>query len=1026
MQSTSSYINQSTLYKAGAGAGKTTSLIEQIQNYAVAFHQEYQKWPRVVVTTFTRKATQELKERLTFQVLRDADKKSNTKNTFFLTDFLFSNQIHISTIHGLLSYFLKQCAFEAEFDPQFQMIDKTRDEKYASTVMRKLLKEKSEFQKLFDHNTFEDLLKLCFKYRSAFYTVEKLKPASFKDLIDMSIHKIKNYWSILNRLEDNLIKKEATNIRKCFQSLDKASPDDISNLYKNILDVFEKINIDKIKLKKESKKQFGENLRECKDFFKNKHFYQIDRLMEFANYFSLFDQFAIRFIQNFETIKKNQGLMSIDDLEFLTIKILRDKPHIVESFAQEWDYWLIDEYQDTTPLQAKILDRLRGSSKEFIVGDPQQSIYLFRGARSEVFERKQANIKNIHYLNKNYRSCRSLVYFFNDFFKNMDQKFLEMNPERSDITSDPVATFICYKEQQKEDISDNKLFDKDESHDNAVIAEVIELLNEGASYSDICIIGRTNNDLSRIAYKLGQKNIPYQLFSSNKAPVQQIRQLNAVLKFLLNPYDNINFIELMGSSWLGFSRSNFYKLMEQSKEDKVDSLWQRLLSSKDSQFDGVRIKLKSLFLDVHKIGVTETLKKTCINMGMIDFSRIYDPSGALEAHIWKYFAKLQNEEQKPDFNYLKFASDIINPSDLEPDSLPSLEVNQLQLMTAHKSKGLEFQHVLIPYLNDKFKFQADSFYVLEKGSYHLWETSLKFEVGSRKHSLVGDFAAKEIKQREKEESDRLLYVAMTRAKKSVHLFCCHQKSTNLLNWQDRSACHLWIEGKKGRQNKTNYSYEVKHFDGKIPQLKTQQNVIQSQIKPRLQVQVPYIKRVSVSDLIKEDFIEKSQDAIDQKNQRQDHLLKNVRKTDLGIFYHKVLQTICLNSYLIEKSPEEIVNEYFKYDFQKNEKEQIIQSLDFLLSLKKPPMKEVLMKGNAEWSFLHRKGEEVIEGKIDLWAMIDDVIWVVDYKTGRNLNDKKVFRQLQLYGQALAEKYKQKIKLVVIYLLEQDVVIYEQD
>ena len=81
--------------------------------------------------------------------------------------------------------------------------------------------------------------------------------------------------------------------------------------------------------------------------------------------------------------------MSIDDLEFMTIKILREKPQIIKPFSEEWNYWLIDEYQDTTPLQAKILDELRGSSKEFIVGDPQQSIYLFRGARSEVFENKR-------------------------------------------------------------------------------------------------------------------------------------------------------------------------------------------------------------------------------------------------------------------------------------------------------------------------------------------------------------------------------------------------------------------------------------------------------------------------------------------------------------------------------------------------------------------------------------------------------------------------------------------------------------
>ena len=1025
MQSSSSQIDpsiitQSTLYKAGAGAGKTTNLIQQIYNYAIAFYQENQKWPRIVVTTFTRKATQELKERLTLHALKNINEKTDTKSQSFLEDFLFSNQIHISTIDGLLSHFLKQCAFDAGHDPNFQMIDETTNEQYASIVIRKLLKETPEFQKLFEHNTFESLRKLCFEYRSSFYTIKKLKPASFKDLIDTSINKIKSHWNILNQLEDDIIKKESTHIENCFQSLSKQN--NIFDLYKELLDAFEKINISKIKVKKELKEQFNEDVKECKKFFKNKHFYHIDYLREFADYFSLFDEFAIKFIQDFEEIKNDEGLMSIRDLEFKTIKILRDKPQIIKSFSDEWDYWLVDEYQDTTPLQAEVLNKFRGSSKEFIVGDPQQSIYFFRGARPEVFKSKQAAIKNIRLLNTNYRASSSLVHFFNDFFKNMDQEFLEMTPKDSNTISDPVATFICYQESQKDGISNDKLFDKDENHDNAVIAEVISLLNKGASYSDICIIGRTNDDLSRIAYKLGQRDMPYQLFTAKKAPVQQIRQLNALLKFLLNPYDNINFIELIGSSWLGFSKSNLYQLVRQSQNNQTSSLWQELLSSQEDSFDEVKTKLEGLFLNVHQIGVTETLKKTCIEMGMIDFCKVYDPSGNLEAYIWKYFAKLQNEEQKPDFNYLKFASDIIDPTDLEPDSLPSLEVNQLQLMTVHKSKGLEFQHVLIPHLNNNFKPQPKSFYILEKENHHLWETSLKFEEGSKKHCLIGDLASHKIKQREEEELDRLLYVAMTRAKKSVHLFCCDDDGKKGTNWQSRSACHLWIK-EKGKQNKTNYSYEAKDFDRNIPKLKTHQEVLPPQIKGRLQLyQKPHIKRVSVSDLLERTLIENQQDI---KSQQQYNLLQSVIKTDLGTSYHKVLQAICANPYLIKKPAEDIINEYFSYVFREDKKEQIIQSLDFLLSLKEPPMKEVLMKGHAEWPFLHQKGEEVIEGKIDLWAKVDDIIWVIDYKTGRKSNDKRVIKQLQLYSQALAEKYKQKMKLVAIYLLEKDIMIYDK-
>ena len=67
------------------------------------------------------------------------------------------------------------------------------------------------------------------------------------------------------------------------------------------------------------------------------------------------------------------------------------------------------------------------------------------------------------------------------------------------------------------------------------------------------------------------------------------------------------------------------------------------------------------------------------------------------------------------------------------------------------------------------------------------------------------------------------------------------------------------------------------------------------------------------------------------------------------------------------------------------------------------MKDILMNGYAEWPFLHQKGEEMIEGKIDLWAKIDDTIWVIDYKTGRKLSDKRVVKQLQLLFSGISRK-----------------------
>src|SRR5689334_3486826 len=98
-----------TMVRAGAGAGKTTGLVNKVIEVYRQFHAHGQTGPRIVLTTFTRKATQELKERLILRAVseKDADLLQ------FVSD---SSRLHISTIHGLLNIFLKQVGHLAGLD----------------------------------------------------------------------------------------------------------------------------------------------------------------------------------------------------------------------------------------------------------------------------------------------------------------------------------------------------------------------------------------------------------------------------------------------------------------------------------------------------------------------------------------------------------------------------------------------------------------------------------------------------------------------------------------------------------------------------------------------------------------------------------------------------------------------------------------------------------------------------------------------------------------------------------------------
>src|SRR5690606_25667646 len=90
------------------------------------------------------------------------------------------------------------------------------------------------------------------------------------------------------------------------------------------------------------------------------------------------------FLPQLDEYKARTGQMTMADLESVSGDAVAKQPHVARAFAAEWDYWLIDEFQDTSPFQISLLDALIGDRRRCVVGDPQQSIYLLRGARYEV------------------------------------------------------------------------------------------------------------------------------------------------------------------------------------------------------------------------------------------------------------------------------------------------------------------------------------------------------------------------------------------------------------------------------------------------------------------------------------------------------------------------------------------------------------------------------------------------------------------------------------------------------------------
>ncbi|WP_374031093.1 UvrD-helicase domain-containing protein [Bdellovibrio bacteriovorus] len=138
------------ILRAGAGAGKTTTLTQTFLKFASDFKEKHGKFPRIVVTTFTRKATQELKERLLGKAL---DEKRDD-----LFQFVSSkSQVQISTIHGVLSLFLSRYGSAIGLTPDYKIMSDSEIRKGARKIMRKYLLENPQLQELLEEYDFQTL-----------------------------------------------------------------------------------------------------------------------------------------------------------------------------------------------------------------------------------------------------------------------------------------------------------------------------------------------------------------------------------------------------------------------------------------------------------------------------------------------------------------------------------------------------------------------------------------------------------------------------------------------------------------------------------------------------------------------------------------------------------------------------------------------------------------------------------------------------------------------------------------------------
>jgi ATP-dependent helicase/nuclease subunit A len=968
--------------RAGAGAGKTTQLISTFVDFVQKFKAVHQKYPKVILTTFTRKSTQEIKERLLKQALKINDSDL----------FAYMNKksfVHISTIHGVLGLFLNQYQELIGLSTDFKVLDKQQIKKQNFKELKSILKSETHFIELLEHYSFKDLLEHLdrgFEFSNEQQKIQFLNETDLKNFRQKEISKILAVIETLTELPT----PEGKGWAEHFEYLNQIGQALKINDLATALKIFE--NKKKKPNFSSTKPPFDEELHEeMQKYFKDDKsiLCQLDTdeyISENHKINQLFSDLLQKFTKNIKESRRQRNEITISDLETLTLEIIRLYPQAAKQFSSEYDYFMIDEFQDTSPVQLNILNQFISGLPHFIVGDPQQSIYLFRGARSEVFLTKQkqaesGNYENIR-LNTNYRSRPSLMKFMNQYFLDFSKAFDAMIPKTVDVVSESSFSEGYFIRAVDENLS--------------AINHVQKLLKMGAKASDICILSKKNSVLMDLAQMADKYNLPVQLMvAAGFDDRREILDLVSLLRFLVNPFDNENLIQLLRSPWFEMTDNDIVQFRQLKSENHF---WIQLKNS--HHIDAVT--LNSYLKQFKKNGVLQTAIHFVNQSGMLKSSQYLDSSGKKEANIWKFIQSLRDQINHKTFHlneYLSFQFSSLQ-ADLASnlsEAQPVVSPDRVSLMTIHNAKGLQFEHVLVlgfsapPQTVKSMTFSKDE----TTGFYNLGIFS--FEDAQIQNSYWGQAQRKLFNEREIAESERLLYVAMTRAMTSVALISEERKIKYTNSWFGKSN---WPEI-SGAVVTEDYKFES-IIDDQKPEILSRTLTTESKVSEPYQI---LIEQTSSNESV----TAKVSSGESKNNEISKYFIENLNKAKTGTDLHKFFEALKYNSL---SDVQAMTNETNK------------KYLNYLLAQTEIPLDQILKHGFAEWGFGLKHENKMIQGQIDAWGIYNDVVYILDYKTGSSEYLQKAFDQLNFYAICLKEmnqiKEPQKIILGVIYPVEEKV------
>lgn len=808
-------LDRTMMVEAGAGSGKTTSLV----NRMVALIGEGKtNIEKIAAVTFTRKAAAELREKFQIELekrFQDSTGKSKERYGTALSNL---EQGFAGTIHSFCARILRERPVEAGIDPAFVEMDEIDD----------LIHQNDIWDEYMIHLLYEDraaletlgALDVNSKELRGIYHTLVLYPEVAVFTREIPAPDIKEAQrqldDFLSSVKKNLPKtmpdggwddlmSAILDTQRMVYALDLGDRKD----FFRILSTFEK-NLRVVQKRWPSTKIGKEMDNQLEAFRENVvtpaltqwRKYRHSHLMKIV-------QPAADFCRN---DRNEKSTLNFQDLLMKASQMLRDNPEARSYFKKRFTHILIDEFQDTDPIQAEVVLYLTGTNvkeKEwrkvtpehgslFIVGDPKQSIYRFRRADIDTYSSVKQIIQKggglIVELKSNFRSLHSIADWLNPIFKERFPKdgstyqapYGELNTVREDeaktvygIRKITISKKARHKASEivADDAQRIATWIRNALDGNIKLARTDSEKKMGFSEkpvpSDFLILLRNKKMIPDYAKKLEEYGIPFEVAGGNAFKTAYgLREIIKILKAIAEPDSSVDLVSVLRGLFFGISDDMLYRFKKGGGRFSFNSI------VPDEIEDGVKIVFQNAFDRIKQYrDWTKTLppsvaiEKIMEDVGLIPYLLSDEMGGSQTGNILKVQEFLQHLDMHGTADFLSAVENLdtlLEEGEMDEIDIAHGSLKAVRIMNLHKAKGLEApvvflanpsgrsQHLTKTHIERKGDDAIGYFAITNKrdqGSDYLIAIPPGWEDNESEEKLYGEA-----------EEDRLLYVASTRAK----------------------------------------------------------------------------------------------------------------------------------------------------------------------------------------------------------------------------------------------------------------------